>query len=232
MTVVAVINRTPGLEDKTVAFFAEAWNVQACEIADAHGVEYTPVAFFGTAEGLPAADCRVLTIRAEIDAPGALGYHDDVGGAILAEVKFTAGADVTGSHEIAEELGDPRCDRWLPFDRDHEQAGELCDRVEGDSYVQPATVLGETCQIRVSNYLLPSAFDPSGRAPFDRLGRLTAWNGMTPGGYVIVRDITSGQVGNVFAMAQPRIISGPAAGPALAEKLARRGSRLLRRLRG
>jgi hypothetical protein len=232
MTVVAVLNRTPGLEDKTVAFYAEAWNLQAREIADVHGFTYTPVVFFSSAEGLPV-DCRVLTIRPTIDFPGALGYHDDAGGAIFAEVKFTGDAGVTGSHEIAEEMGDPTCDTWVPFDADHEQAAELCDRVEGDSYVQPATVLGETAQIRVSNYLLPSAFDPSKGGPFDRLGLLKDRTAMTAGGYIILRDITTGKVGDVFARgAGARIVSGPKAGMVLAEKLARRGGRLLRRLRG
>lgn len=232
MTLVAVLNRTPGLDDKAVAFYAEAWNLQAREIADVHGFEYTPVVFFSSAEGLPAADCRVLTILSSIDAPGALGYHDDVGGAIFAEVKMTPDVSVTGSHEIAEEVGDPTCDLWVPFDADHEQAMELADRVEGDSYVQSATVLGETAQIRVSNYLLPAAFDPSKGAPFDRLGLLKDRTAMTAGGYVILRDITTGKASNVFARAGARIVSGPAAGPVLAEKLSRRGGRLLRRLRG
>lgn len=231
MTLVAVINRTPGLDDKAVAFYAEAWNLQAREIADVHGFVYTPVVFFSSAEGLPGADCRILTIRPTIDVPDALGYHDDQGGAVFAEVKFTPDVSITGSHEIAEEMGDPTCDTWVPFDADHEQAAELCDRVEGNSYVQPVTVLGETAQIRVSNYLLPSAFDPAGVAPFDRLGLLRERTGMTRGGYVILRDITTGKVGNVFARSVPRIVSGPAAGPVLAEKLARRGGRLLRRLR-
>jgi hypothetical protein len=180
---------------------------------------------------LPTADCRILTIRPEIDAPGALGYHDDEGGAIFAEVKFTATTSVTGSHEVCEEIVDPTCDRWVAYDADHEQAAEACDRVEGDSYLQSATVLGETRQIPVSNYLLPSAFDPEGLAPYDRLGLLTERTGMTPGGYVIVRDISTGKTGNIFAARAPRVLAGPRAGTVLIEKMAKRDSRLLRRIR-
>jgi hypothetical protein len=84
----------------------------------------------------------------------------------------------------------------------------------------------------VSNYLLPSAFDPEGLAPYDRLELLTERNGMLPGGYVIVRDISTGKVGNVFAARRPRVFAGPRADSVLAEKMAKPRSRLRRRLLG
>lgn len=199
MTILAILNRAPGLDDRDVGFIAEACNQQARELAAAHGVLYTPVVFFSSADGLPE-DARVLTIRADIDTPGALGYHDVDAGKIFAEVKYTGpNTSITVSHEICEELADPICNRWVPYDNDHEQAGEVCDRVENDSYLQEATVLGEMRQVALSNYLLPSAFVPGSVAPFDRLGKLFTWNDMSPGGYVILRDITTGKVGDVFA---------------------------------
>jgi hypothetical protein len=242
MSCIAVVNRVPGLDDGDAAFWAEAWNQQAREVADVHGVQYTPVVFYGTAEGLPI-DCRILQVLPQIDVPGASGFHDDDLGVVFAEIKVTAETSVTGSHEVAEEMADPTVNLWDPFDDDHEQAHELCDRVEGDFYVQQATVLGKTRSVQVSNYLLPSAFDPGGKAPFDRMGRLTSWNGMTAGGYVIVRDIGTGKVSDVFkddgvgsghvaARRAPRVIPGPAAAAAITEKLGRSGSRLARRLRG
>lgn len=238
MTLVAILNRAPGLDDAEVAFIAEACNQQAREIAAAHSALYTPVVFFASAADLPA-DARILTIKADIDAPGALGFHDDAAGTIFAEVKYTgAETSTTVSHEICEELVDATVSLWAPYDADHEQALETADRVEGDSYLQVATVAGETRQVAVSNYLLPSAFaGPSAVPPFDRMGRLATWNGMTTGGYVILRDVTTGNVGDVFAdkvviAGAPRVVAGPSAGASIAQKLARRGSRLLRRLRG
>lgn len=195
----AILNRTPGLSDTEVAFWAEGCNQQARELAAAQGVEYTPVVFLAEADDLPS-DARVLTILPSIDAPGALGYHDLDASRVIAEVKYTGpDTSITVSHEICEAMFDPLCNRWMPFDDNHEQAGEVSDRVEGDSYAQDATVSGETRPVKVSNYLLPSAFDPTGKAPFDRLGKLFTWNDMSPGGYVILRDITTGKVGNVFA---------------------------------
>lgn len=229
MSCIAVVNLVPGLDDRQVAFWAEACNLQAREVAGVWGVQYTPVVFYGKAEGLPV-DCRIMTVQADLDVPGALGYHTDDLGVVLARVKVSGQTSITMSHEEAEETVDPTSDRWDPFDDDHEQAHEVSDRVEGDSYMQAATILGETRQVPVSNYLLPSAFDPAGRAPFDRMGKLTSWNGMTPGGYVIVRDITTGKVGDVFAQRAPRVLAGPGAERVLAEKMANRGSRLRRRL--
>lgn len=232
MSFIGVVNRST-LDDRDVAFFAEAWNQQAREVAAAHSALYTPVVFYGQAEGTPPGDCRVLTILPTIDVPGALGFHDDDLGVIFAQIKGDGSASTTGSHEVAEELVDPTVDRWMPFDVDHEQAYEVSDRVERDSYLQAATVLGETRQVPVSNYLLPSAFRPDGLAPFDRMGLLRTWNGMTPGGYYVARFITTGKVSDVFARRAPEVIvSGPAAGAVVAAKMALPGSRLSRRLRG
>lgn len=234
MTAIAVVNRAPGLDDRDVAFWAEACNQQALEVAGVYEIGYTPVAFFGTAEGLPR-DCRVLTIKGAVDAQdGVLGFHDVELGAVFAEVKYVgAETSTVMSHEVVEEMVDPLCNKWAPFDVDHEQAVEPCDRCQSDTYLQWATVLGESRQIPLSNYLYPSAFEAGGMRPFDRMGKLMFAADITPGGYVIVRDIKTGKVGNIFARrAGPRVISGKDALAAVGAKLATPGSRVLRRLRG
>lgn len=224
---VAVVNLCRGLADSAVAYWAEAAHQQAIECAAAWGCQPTPVIFVANTRDLPG-DCRILAIRAAIDEPGALGYHDTFGGRPFYEIKASGQTSVTISHEVLEGMVDPQCNRWVLRDADHEEAVEICDRVEGAFYLQAATVLGETRQVQVSDYLLPSALDIAGTAPFDRLGALAARAEIAPGGYVIVRDITSGKVGDVTA----RVIPGARAGAALIEKLGQRGSRLLRRLRG
>lgn len=233
MTLVAVLNRTPGLDDGVVAYWSDAWNSQAQQAAGLWGVLFTPVVFFTTAADLPS-DCRILTILPSIDAPGALGYHDYEVGKVFAEVKYTGDdTSVTGSHEVLEEMIDPQCNRWAPYDKDHEQAVEGCDRVEGDAYVVTATVAGVTRPVRVSNYLLPRAFGEDDNGSYDYLGLVDSSTAIRPGGYVILRDITTGKVGNVFARtAHPvaRTLAG-GGGPSFEAKLTNRRSRLLRRLR-
>lgn len=244
MSCIAIVNRSSTIDPKDIPFWAAAADKQAREVADAWGCMYQPVIDYGsTADALPAG-CRILTIRDALDQAGALGYHDDDLGVVHIEVKAAEDVWVTISHEVAEEMVDPTVNLWAPFDVDHEQAIEVCDRVVGDHYLVEVTVLGETRQVPVSNYLLPSAFDPNGKAPFDRMGKLTVWNGMSPGGYAVVRDITTGKVSDKFVRddgispggggVHPvrRVLAGPGAAHAIAERLAKRGSRLLRRLAG
>lgn len=244
MSCVAVINRSTSIDPKDIPFWAAAADKQAREVAAAWGCMYQPVVWYASTDGLPAG-CRILTIRDDLDQAGILGDHSDDLGVPAIEVKAAGDIGITISHEIAEYLVDTSVNLWAPFDPDHEQAIEVCDRVSGDSYPVEVTVAGETREILVSNYLLPSAFDPSGRAPFDRMGKLTAWNGMSPGGYAVVRDITTGKVSDQFARDDDgvspggggvhrvrRVLAGPGAAHQLAARLAQRGSRVLRLLRG
>src|SRR5258707_12502517 len=179
---VAVVNVCPGLPDSDVAYWSEAAHRQAIEAASAWGCEPTPVIFVSSTNDLPS-DCRILAIRSAIDEPGALGYHSEFGGRQFYEIKANDQTSVTISHEVLEGMIDPQCNRWVLRDTDHEEAVEICDRVEGAFYYQAATVLGETRQVPVSNYLLPSALDITGAAPFARQGILTHRVKIPPGGY-------------------------------------------------
>lgn len=187
-----------GIDDAEAHAACQAVDTQAREFAAAWGVPYTPVLYFSPdvltkladdelAEFV--ADARLLTVQLSLDAPGALGYHDEVNGVIFARVKAGPEWSVTLSHEVLEEMGDPTCDAWAPWS-DGTQALEACDRVEGDTY----RVQG----VLVSNYLLPSAFVEGNAGPWDKLGQLAKWDGLTGGGYVIVRD-AAGNETDVFA---------------------------------
>lgn len=228
MSYIAIINRATSINPKDVPFWAAAADKQARDVCAAWGCMYQPVVPYDSPDSLPAGS-RILTIRDELDQAGALGYHDDDLGIVHIEVKAAEDVWVTISHEIAEELVDPTVNLWAPFDADHEQAIEVCDRVVSQSYPIEVTVAGETRQVPVSNFLLPSAFDPNGKAPFDHMGKLLTWNGMSPGGYAVVRNISTGKVTDLFGR---RVIAGPMASRTLAERLAKSGSRLLQRLSG
>lgn len=206
-----------------VAAWCEAVDKQAREFADAWRVEYTPVLFFsgdvltklkGKALKDFTSDARLLTIEDDVGDPGALGYHDDVAGVIFARVMFQGEpTSITLSHEVLEEMGDPTCDAWVDIGGGRQQALEACDRVEGDNYILDG--------VAVSNYLLPSAFDGSA-GPWDKLGVLKHWDGMSGGGYMIVRA-EDGTVTDVFAETKH-------AKATVATKRARPDSRLARRL--
>jgi hypothetical protein len=194
-----------GIDDAEAHSACKAVDAQAREMADAWGCEYTPVVYFSAdvlvkLEGKElakfTANARLLAVQVDIDAPGAAGYHTDIAGVIFARVMAGEDWTVTLSHEVLEEMGDPTCEEYadmgLPDGRS--QAREACDRVERDVY----SVETDGYFVRLSNYLLPSAFKPNSQRPWDRLGTLHAWDGMTPGGYTIIRS-ADGDETDVFA---------------------------------
>lgn len=213
------------IDDAEVARACLAVDEQARELAALHGFEYTPVIPFAwdVLEKLDGEDltafikgARLLTVLTDIGVPGAAGFHDHVAGVIFARVKAGDDWTVTFSHEVLEEIGDPTCDLYAPLSDGTEQALEMCDRVEGDTY----RING----VLVSNYLLPSAFVPDSTGPWDKLGQLTKWDGMTGGGYTIVRRADGSEV-NVWAETDH-------ARAAADRKRAKASGRLARRLAG
>lgn len=236
LTVIAVtVDPACGADERTLAFWCAAIDAQAQEFAAAWSVPYTPVVFYssdvltklGDGPELDkfVADSRLLTIQPSLDVQGALGYHDDIAGVIFARVMWQGDAtSVTISHEALEEMGDPTCDQYEDMGNGKAQALEACDRVEGDVYAQAGIIDTDSLDVQVSNYLLAAAFSPGSSGPWDRLGKLTAWDGMTEGGYMIVRD-ANGNETQVFARADAGRIN-------LARKLEKPRGRLARRLRG
>jgi hypothetical protein len=223
-----------GVDPRKAEFWCRALDVQSQEFAAAWGIPYIPVQLFDSDVLLTltdkelatfVADTRLMTVQAQLDVPNALGFHDDVAGVIFARVMFQGDdTSVTMSHEKCEGDGDPTCDLYVAMGNGKEQAKEASDRVEGDSYIENANIDGDSMPVALSNYLLPSAFVPNSQGPWDRMGRLTTWDGMTSGGYMIQRD-ANGNETQVFAKSDAGRIN-------LAHKLEKPRGRLARRLRG
>lgn len=231
----AVLSASVRLSDTDVAFMVEACNQQAQECADAWGHTRMPVAFYASVNDLPSPECIGVVIVDDLDDPGALGYHSAVAGLPFARVlaQDVAGTAVTLSHEVLETLVDPSANDWWTMPNGTKTAAEVCDPVEGDSYLEPVTLgaegATETRSVPVSNYVLPKWKTPGLPGPFDRMGKLTAPWGMTPGGYMVVED-ANGNDSDVFAR---RVRHGGELGERNSgRKLARADGRLLRRLRG
>ena len=231
MTQIAVLNSSTKLVDSDFPFLVEACRLQLLEFCAAWGLDPWAVAPYQGAAGLPADDVFIFEYVDALDVDGALAYHsvDALGRPYGRMLPPSDSLDATDlSHEILETRGDVDCDRWVKMPNGSEIAVEVCDPVQGDSYLQPAEVLGETRQIKVSNYVLGSFFDPEGAAPYDRLGNVKAPFGMSPGGYEALID-PSGNETNVFA----RLAAASYVGVATAaRKMHDTGSRFMRRLRG
>jgi hypothetical protein len=141
------------------------------------------------------------------DPPDAFAYHSagdngrpeihvlcdrilDEPGADFDDVSIAAG------HEIIETEGDEYANIWSDRGDGTEEPHELVDRVQGGSYaVDVKHRDGSTRQMRVTNFLLPAAFDdgaPDG-TKFDFLGKLTAPRQVDIGGYTTVRPVGGGE---------------------------------------
>jgi hypothetical protein len=193
---IAVMSESARVSDADLQFMAEACHRQAIECADAWSLPRIVVSFYRRGTDLPPATTNLMSIVDTIDVDSALGYHTDYGGIIygLVLAQDTVGTGVTLSHEILEMLVDPDAEEWRG-----DVALEVCDPVEADVYQSPpVTILGETRQVLLSNYVYPAWFDVAASGPYDRMGKLTAPLAMTSGGYVIKRN-PDGTSRTVFA---------------------------------
>jgi hypothetical protein len=148
---------------------------------------------FPTITAVPP-DASMILIVDDPDQAGILGYHtvqkdgrayapifarpclEAPGGSVLTGPNALS---VTISHEYLETCGDPYATWWADTDTEgEEEALELCDRVEGDSY--------EIDGVAVSNFLGPRAFR-AGPGPYDWMRLLSSPWELRPGGYRIRR---------------------------------------------
>lgn len=165
-------------------------------------------------------DYRVEVVESTPEAPGAEGYHDELLGrpslhvsvtAVLDEARgvlFSDPADETRetfsevfTHEVLEAFFDWDANLWVDRPGGGQLAFESCDPVQGRSY--PKTLEDGTVA-RASDFVLPAYFDPQAprgaRTAFLPAGPVPF--GVSPGGYLIVRD-AQGKEQDVFGARQP-----------------------------
>jgi hypothetical protein len=228
----AIVNKSARIDDATVAFIAKACDGQAIEAAAAYGVEPIPVAFYAHEADLPARSCYIVALVDDLDMPGVRGYHDFDLGVVYVRV-LVGDRNATSSiasHEFLEALLDRYCNEWRRMPDGRSLAFELCDPVQADTYAIPATIMGETRQVVVSNYVLPKYWDAAATGNFDKMGTLRAPFSMSAGGYTIVRDPLTGERENVFASGRRLKTADNAAKLTVATKLANSETRTARRL--
>lgn len=171
-----------------------------------------PIAIHQANPGDPLANNEYeVGIWDNSDAPGAAGYHaTDPTGKPYGKV-FRDAVDgirdgsfplsVVLSHEVIELLLDKTAsDFSLRAD------GVTLDAIEGCDAVEDMTYPDADTGVPLSNYLLPSAFDPGAPGPWDRMSILTDQYGTTPGGYRIV--MKGGQIDSMKGPNHPLMKRG------------------------
>jgi hypothetical protein len=173
------------------------------------------------ASNTPPAGVWQLVILDNSDQAGALGYHDltangDPLGKAFVQDDITNGLQwsVTASHEMMEMLGDP----WINLAA---QAGsimyayEVCDACESDAYGYPI-VIPNGKAVLVSDFVLPTWFQPGSNGPFDFKGHVPSPLALLPDGYISELNLSSGdgwtQVTGRFTSAARKKLSVPVVG--------------------
>lgn len=194
-------------------------------VAPAYGLLPPRVEFLPVSPGslaLPAGSATprfdaIIGILDDADQAGDLGWHTegpdaDVYGRVFARPVLDNGGNAMSaplsvcsvlSHEAIEVLGDAACDLWAQRADGLLIARELCDPVEGDSYLMTITAGGgEQVTGTVSDFVLPAWFDPSAApGPTDHMGLVSTPFQVRPTGYTI--QMSAGTVNAVWGQEYP-----------------------------
>lgn len=210
-----VVNKSVHVSDDDVSAMVEACQTQL----DMHvSVAWQRVPWSVTAES-SLQSSHTIEIVDDIPADEkTLGYHTETnkgcvtGKVYVSTVKRLNGNVLSGSkvtvstvlsHEISEMFIDPYVNDWTDSRKGLFVAHEICDPVEGVCY-------DITCEngvnVSVSNFVLPSWFDPRSTAErYDHLCLLTAPFTLTRSGYVLTLDPRTGAKRCVFGVNQSSI---------------------------
>lgn len=209
------------LTTSQLAPYLDVFNQYNRDVASAWGVPPWVCSVYADVSKLPIDDTIPAVVVDSLDDPQAAAYHTLIGDRpdirSLPDDLWDA-----GTHEMAEARHDPTCDIWVLRPDGTQIAGELCDPFQGHGGYQ---IGGQ----RVACFALPPFFDVNGKGPFCACGQAKAPFVIDPGGYAVVLD-AAGNEQQTFG----RLEYGPGTAGhfAAALKLAKRNSRLLRRLRG
>jgi hypothetical protein len=170
--------------------FREAWerSHDAVHFAKPADLEKTAERVIAIVNAPPQGEEGVLGEHTELLGDQVRGYVYcapvlDAGGGVLDVPEGgPRGCAISAvlSHEVLELLGNPNVNRWADDDLGDSIALEMCDPCEADAYL-----VGD---VLVSDFVLPSYFDPQAERPFSHLDSITVAFGLAPEGYQIVRD--------------------------------------------
>lgn len=170
------------LEFQLMAHYAPMWQSDGVQVR-----AFTdPINLGDSSEACP------LIIFDDADQSDALGYHSvdpygrSFGKAFWSVLRGAGGTlkdgalslSVTLSHEVLEMVGNPYVNFWADTPDGDQEAIELCDRVQGDSY--------RVGGVSVSDFLGPRAFR-QGPGPYNWLQTLKSPFEIRPNGYAIRR---------------------------------------------
>lgn len=182
---IAIINETSCVQDSDLETYAEALQIQVTRdfMPKWPGCDANLV-FVPKGKSAPSGSWQ-LAILDNADCDGALGYHDltEEGrplGKVFAKLDLESGLSVsiTISHELLEMLADPHVNLAASDANGKLWFYEVCDACEDDAYGY--LING----VLVSDFVLPSYFEPTSDGPYDFKGEIKSPFSLLPGGYL------------------------------------------------
>jgi len=187
----AVENRSTLASDRDLAYWTEGCRLQLeRHVCPAWNLDPPGAAVYPRDATFAVNTAMVAVMVDDIGDPGTLGEHGLVGAIpfVLIDVHLSRSPSTVLSHEFIEATVNQWLDRWTtPIRRagkTYSYPLEPCDAVEASSYQIPVDGLDGVRNVEVSNFVLPSWFDPaSHQGQFDFLSSLTAPLEIADGGY-------------------------------------------------
>jgi hypothetical protein len=201
MTVqVAVVNASTVVQDADVQDAVAALQIQVSRDFVRIWGRDAQISFLPQNTPIPAGTWQLL-IADNSDQAGALGYHEltvngDPLGKVFAKDDIANGNSwtVTASHELLEMLADPWANASVENDNPDGSfrfyALEVCDACEDDQFGYQITIPNGK-NILVSDFVLPSWFQPLDSAPYDFQNKINAAFALLQNGYIGYLDAQS-----------------------------------------
>jgi hypothetical protein len=148
---------------RDVAFWVAAVNQQIREhVAPVWGLPPMGVAYYGEIPTLPEGDGAMLGIVNDDGNAESAGWHAAIGRFPfgLVDLGQSRRASATLSHEALEIFVNAYLDRWIPntIIPGRSMALEICDPVQERTYPVRVSIMGETRDVLVSDFVTPAWF--------------------------------------------------------------------------
>lgn len=181
---------TDAITDGDLVFLQLALQRQLRDVAKAYKLKPPGVTLVTPDAEIPTTEAVGLDFVDDDGLDGAIGHHGWLPGAdfpwALVGCKESPMWTVTASHEACEYFMNLRLDRYVVGPEDWRWPMEICDMVEDHYYPVSVTVLGQSRDVMLSDWVLPSFWDANGRYPYDQMRVLRQPFDVAEGGYALV----------------------------------------------
>lgn len=182
--------QTDAIADKDLAFFQLALQLQLRDLCKAYRIRPIGVTLVSPDTHLPQHEAAGIDFVDDDGLDASVAHHGHLPGAnftwSLVGVKESPLWTVSGSHEGLEMAINPRLDQYVVGPEDWRWPKEVADMVEDHSYPISVSLMGETRDVQMSNYVLPAFWHIDSRGPWDAMRVLRRPFDVAEGGYALV----------------------------------------------